>query len=308
MDPMHSFKHEALMYAGEEDFVGQLAPFIRDSVDADEPILVMVTADKVARLREAVGDPEGVEFAEMGAIGKNPARIIPAWREFATRHEGKRIRGIGEPIWADREPDELVECQHHESLLNKAFADAEGFRLVCPYDIRGLPEPVLQEARRSHPTIVAGDLTSASGDYRGDEKAAHAFGDPLPEPPTMRHLLRFERFTLAAVRGFAERRAARAGLAERRKNDVVLAVNEVATNSVLYGGGHGVVRSWRQGTSLIFEVTDRGRIQEPLVGRKRPALGKPGGRGLWLVNQVCELVQVRSSAAGTIVRLHMSLA
>jgi anti-sigma regulatory factor (Ser/Thr protein kinase) len=305
---MHAFRHEALMYAGEEDFVGQLAPFIRDSVDADEPILVMVTADKVARLRDAVGDPEGVEFADMGAIGKNPARIIPAWREFAMRNAGRRMHGIGEPVWANRGPDELVECQQHESLLNKAFADAAGFRLVCPYDIRGLPESVIQEARRSHPIIVAGDLTGPSAEYRGDDKAAHSFGDPLPEPPTMRHLLRFERFTLAAVRSFAARRAARAGLAERRKDDVVLAVNEVATNSVLYGGGHGVVRSWREGESLIFEVSDRGRIEEPLVGRKRPVPGTLGGRGLWLVNRLCELVQVRSSAAGTIVRLHTSLA
>jgi anti-sigma regulatory factor (Ser/Thr protein kinase) len=88
----------------------------------------------------------------------------------------------------------------------------------------------------------------------------------------------------------------------------VLAVNEVASNSVVYGGGHGVVRSWRQGDSLIFEVTDRGRIQEPLVGRTRPDLGKAGGHGLWLVNQLCELVQVRSSVAGTQVRLHIALA
>src|SRR3954452_19084673 len=176
---MHSFKHEALMYAGEEDFVGQLAPFIRDSVDADEPILVMVTADKVARLREAVGDPEGVEFAEMGAIGKNPAHSTPACRDSPRRPRGERIRGIGEPIWADREPDELVECQHHESLLNTAFADASGFRLVCPYDTTALAWPVIDEARRSHPTVVTGDEISESELYRGHDRAAHAFGDRL---------------------------------------------------------------------------------------------------------------------------------
>jgi anti-sigma regulatory factor (Ser/Thr protein kinase) len=30
-----------------------------------------------------------------------------------------------------------------------------------------------------------------------------------------------------------------------------------------------------------------------------------GGYGLWLANQVCDLVQVRSSPAGTTVRLHV---
>jgi anti-sigma regulatory factor (Ser/Thr protein kinase) len=304
---MDSFQHEALMYAGEDDFVGQLAPFIRDSVDADEPILVMVTPDKAERLRAAVGDTDGVEYADMRTIGRNPARIIPAWRDFAGRHDGRRLRGIGEPIWADRDPDELLECQHHESLLNRAFAEAEGFRLVCPYDTSTLPDSVIEEARRSHPTVMSGGEVTVSETYRGHEKAGHAFGDRLSEPPTMRHLLRFERFTLSAVRVFAERRAARAGLSKQRKDDAVLAVNEVASNSVLYGGGHGVVRSWRQGDSLIFEVSDRGRIQEPLVGRMRPDLGKGGGHGLWLVNQLCELVQVRSSVAGTVVRLHIAL-
>jgi hypothetical protein len=31
------------------------------------------------------------------------------------------------------------------------------------------------------------------------------------------------------------------------------------------------------------------------------------GRGLWVVNQVCDLVQIRSSNAGNVVRLHMRL-
>ena len=29
-----------------------------------------------------------------------------------------------------------------------------------------------------------------------------------------------------------------------------------------------------------------------------------GGRGVWLANQLCDLVQIRSGAAGTVVRLH----
>ena len=56
----------------------------------------------------------------MAVLGHNPARIIPAWRDFADAHAGP-IRGIGEPIWPGRGADELVECQLHESLLNVAF-------------------------------------------------------------------------------------------------------------------------------------------------------------------------------------------
>ena len=56
---------------------------------------------------------------------------------------------------------------------------------------------------------------------------------------------------------------------------------------------------------LAAEVRDHGRIVDPLVGRQRPAPYELGGRGVWLANQLCDLVQVRSSAAGTVVRLRI---
>ena len=42
------------------------------------------------------------------------------------------MRGIGEPIWADRRPDELDECQLHESLINLAFAGADSLPARMP--------------------------------------------------------------------------------------------------------------------------------------------------------------------------------
>ena len=78
----------------------------------------------------------------------------------------------------------------------------------------------------------------------------------------------------------------------------------MATNSVLHGGGRGTLRVWREAEMLVLEVRDAGQIPEPLVGRRRPEPGQIWGQGLWLANQICELVQVRSSAAGTVVRLH----
>jgi anti-sigma regulatory factor (Ser/Thr protein kinase) len=303
------FRHEALLYAGEDEFVARTARLIRESLAAGDPALVMVTGDKIEHLRsELDGETEGVEFADMSEVGRNPARIIPGWRDFAARNPGHGVLGIGEPIWAERNAAELVECQHHESLINSAFADVGGFRLVCPYDTETLPEWVIQEAYRSHPSVIEADNTAASAFYRGDERAAHAFADRLPEPPTMRHVLRFETFTLSAVRRFAERRAAHAGVSEQKKDDIVLAVNEVATNSVRHADGRGVLRAWTTPGKLIFEITDSGWIREPLAGKTRPAPEEPGGQGLWLVNQICELVQVRSSEAGTVVRLHVALA
>ena len=131
------FRHEALLYAGKDDFLKRTVPFIREGVEAGEPALVVLNADKLRALQsELNGHAEGVHFADMAAIGANPACIIPAWREFVDDHAGggRPMRGIGEPICPDRTSAELVECQRHESLLNLAFADTPSFTLLCPYD------------------------------------------------------------------------------------------------------------------------------------------------------------------------------
>ena len=84
----------------------------------------------------------------------------------------------------------------------------------------------------------------------------------------------------------------------------MLAVDEVATNSYRYGGGGGTLRTWASGGGLVCEVRDGGRFSDPLVGRRRPSSDRIGGRGLWIANQLCDLVQVRSSGEGAVVRLY----
>jgi len=74
---------------------------------------------------------------------------------------------------------------------------------------------------------------------------------------------------------------------------------------VAHGGGGGTVRVWREDDALICEVNDKGRIEEPMIGRERPALTQPDGHGVWLANQLCDLVQVRAFPHGSAVRLHM---
>src|SRR6202165_827797 len=119
-----TFRHEDLLYSGWAEVVAGTVPFIRDGVRAGEPVLVVESLEKIQMLQGALGKEAGaVLFADMANIGTNPARITPAWHEFVSRHgaSGQQLRGIGEPIWKERSPDELIECQRHESLLNTAF-------------------------------------------------------------------------------------------------------------------------------------------------------------------------------------------
>jgi anti-sigma regulatory factor (Ser/Thr protein kinase) len=96
-------------------------------------------------------------------------------------------------------------------------------------------------------------------------------------------------------------------LSPARTTDLVLAASELAANSVRHGGGHGTARFWREPGALVVEVADGGRVEQPLVGRVEPAPIQEGGRGLWMANQLCDLVRIRSAEAGTAVRLHMGL-
>jgi anti-sigma regulatory factor (Ser/Thr protein kinase) len=302
------FSHEALFYDGADGFLEGTVPFIREALDANEPVLVAVPADKVELLRGTLnGESAGVLFADMTSLGRNPARIIPAWRDFVDEHPGP-VRGIGEPIWAGRSPAELTECQRHESLLNLAFdGDPRLRRLLCPYDATALEDDVLEEARRSHPHLWEGGAPRASGAYSPPAPKVEA-DEELPPPPSERRRLTFARDDVSTMRHLVAARARAAGLTPQRASDLVLATSEAATNSVLHGGGGGTLAVWEEPGALVCEVRDRGHIEDPLVGRERPALDAPCGRGLWLLNQVCDLVELRSPPGGCVVRFRMALA
>jgi anti-sigma regulatory factor (Ser/Thr protein kinase) len=302
------FRHEALLYARDEGFLAATLPFIRTAIAGREPILVVVSAARIDRLRRELGDEAArVAFEDMAGVGTNPARIIPAWREFVDAHEapGRRICGIGEPVSAGRSAAELAACQRHECLLNLAFADVADFWLVCPYDTAALDSATIERVQHSHPVLMQDGAAHQSKGYLDRATFAAPFAEPLPDPPEDATEVAFDGETLFGLRALVAARAAEARLGATRAGDLVLAVHEVAANSVRHGGGDGVLRIWQDADALICEVRGAGRIEHPLAGRERPRPGQLGGHGLWLVNQVCDLVQVRCFADGGVVRLHM---
>ena len=303
------FRHEALFYEGASGFLAGTVPFLREGLAADEPILVALDQRKIRLLRDALGgDADAVRFVDMAALGRNPACIIPAWRDFvAERKDGSPIRGIGEPVWRGRSEAELTECDHHESLLNLAFADAADFTLLCPYDVEGLDPDVLGAARRNHPLLTAGGETTPSDSYLGPGEASSPFEGPLPQPAVESAELPFEGGHLGSVRRFVwlarTRRAwTRRGRRTWRWRSTSSA--RTASDTEAAGGRSGV---WSERDALIFEVSDRGRISDPLAGRARPEPTQLSGRGLWIVNQLCDLVQIRSGAGGSVVRIRLDL-
>jgi anti-sigma regulatory factor (Ser/Thr protein kinase) len=303
------FWHGALVYDGDAEFVASVGEFLQDGLEAGEPTLVVVGAAKIGWLRDHLGPASAaIRFEDMDEIGTNPGRIIGYWRDFVDAEvRGRRLRGVGEPVFPARSPAELAECNHHEALLNTAFDDGVPWRLLCPYDRSTLPAEVLDDAERNHPVLLRGGAQTDSGTYvRG--RITEMIDDPLPEPATTLLTLRVDLHGLGALRDAVAALADRVGLPLRRAADLVLAVSELAANSVRHGGGGGTVRCWQDGRSLVCEVSDAGHIADPLVGRSRPRIDQAGGRGVWIVHHLCDLVQLRTSPAGTVVRVHAHLA
>jgi anti-sigma regulatory factor (Ser/Thr protein kinase) len=309
--PAPCFRHELLEYAGGADgFVTRTVPFIERALERDDPVLVAIPGERIELLREALGeDGARVRFTDMHALGRNPGRIISAWHEFLATDgtPGSRALGIGEPIWPGRSAAELAECHNHEALLNLAFGGGRPWHLICPYDVDGLDDQVIAAAQRNHAFVAEQGMPDGAA-RRQEPSPARPFEQPLPAPGCAVRELAFATAQLGRVRHALTAWAREQQLPAGPTEELVLAVNELATNSIRYGGGEGKLLLWRETNTLVCEVQDAGHIDDPLIGRSRPAPNQHTGRGLWLVHQLCDLVQIHSSPAGTAVRVHKNAA
>jgi len=308
---VHStYRHEALLYRDLSDFLAQVVPFVMEGVAREQPVLVAVTGDRLPALSAALGTAaDYVSMVDMSELGRNPARIIPAWLNFVEKSgpSGVPVRGVGEPVWAGRTPAEIAECQLHESLLNMAVAVDTPMWLICPYDVAALDDEVIAEARRSHPLLVDRGAYSGSTDYGGAYHVQELFTAALGEPVDATRPVGFDTVDVRVMSPWITAVAVNAGIDQGRAEGLGEVMAALADDSLRCGAGRGTVRHWTQGSTLICEVWDAGTATDPLVGRY--VAPRPGSRpGLWQANQTCDLVQVRSNPNGTTVRVHVELA
>lgn len=297
------YRHEALLYAGLDDFLASTIGFIEAGIALGDSILVVVDEDKIDALKLELGpEPNSVVFADMTDVGANPARLIGLWHDFLAEHgRGRAVRGIGEPAYAGRSADEFEECQLHEALLNIAFARPRPFWLVCPYDVASLGDDVVAEAFCTHPYVTRGDERRTSTRYRQPDPSVLLSGRLSPVPGHASSV-EFGPTDLAELRHFVRSYALYRRFLAAQVGDIELAVHEVAANAIRHGDGHGIAHLWMADDVLYFEIDDSGRFTNVLAGRIPPPETNSGGRGLWIANQICDLLQIRTSSSGTVVR------
>ncbi|MEV6983520.1 sensor histidine kinase [Sphaerisporangium sp. NPDC051017] len=299
------FRHVGLFYRDEIEYTSRCTAFLREALALGDPAMVAVPGGGEA-IRAGLGDDAGrVKFADMAVAGRNPGRIIPSvLLAFAHAHPGRRVWIIGEPIWKGRTELEYPACATHEALINAAFAGREA-TILCPYDTTGLEARALADAERTHPLLQDAAGSRPSPAYTGPAQAAALFDEPLPAPPPHAASHTFNGTGgLPGVRAFLADCGASAGLDERRVGDVLIAMNELATNTAEYTCGPGTVTVWLEDGTLVCQLDDSGQITDPLAGRIPPPDHTRRGRGLVIVNELADLVRVHHRPSGTSVRLH----
>jgi anti-sigma regulatory factor (Ser/Thr protein kinase) len=306
--PPGPYRHEVFLYRGIDEYVSVLSQFVLEGVAAGEPVLVAVPCAGLAALRTALPDLDGrVEFVDMVEIGDNPARIISAWSDFLTAAGGRPSRGVGEPVYPGRDAAQLDECHRHEHLLNGAFT-GHRFRLLCPYDMDALDTAELDAARSIHAVTHEGGAAWGNPAFSAGPPAVDVFAGPLPPAPPGAAHTGFDAGDIPRLRSFVDGEARRSGLDPDTAGDLVLAADEIATNFLVHGGSGGTVRCWVDGAWFVCELDGPGTIADPLAGRLRPAPESTGGRGLWMANHLCDLVQIRNRGDGCVVRLRSRIA
>ncbi|MZF85940.1 anti-sigma factor RsbA family regulatory protein [Streptomyces sp. SID5643] len=302
--PLGPFVHPALFYRDEQEYLDGTLPFVREGLEAGEPVAVAVPGKNLVLIRDALGDDAAaVRLLDMHEAGRNPGRIIPGvLRAFAdAQPAGRRVRIIGEPVWAGRSAAEYPACVQHEALINAAFRGRTA-TILCPYDVARLPEHAVADAYATHPTVIhPGSRTEQRSDAYAPEGVVTRYNEPLPPVPEALSFA-FDADSLPHARHVAVGEGARLGLVGVKLDDLALATAELTTNSVVHGGGSGVLRVWAEDGYVVCEVRDEGHLADVLAGRRPVPRDQRGGRGILLVNLIADLVRLHRSDSGTTVR------
>lgn len=307
--PSVQTSHTALLYEGDRQFLDATIPFLEEGFDAGIPAMVMVPHERYDLLDSHFGASPGplMSLVHVEDVGQNPAWIIPAFADFASPHlaEGRAVRGIGEGLHTGRTPAEVAECERHESLLDLALAGAGSYDVLCPYNVGELSPAAIAVAGRTHRHIHHDGALSASADFV--DQIHKQLGTPLSPAPGDAPIVRFHRDDAWSIRSRVATMAAEAGLDGERLEDLAVVISEALSNSVEHGGGGGEIAWWSEADRFICEIRDHGAIADPLAGRLRPAPVRGNGRGMWLMHQLCDLVQIRMLADDhKVIRLHLT--
>jgi anti-sigma regulatory factor (Ser/Thr protein kinase) len=296
-------RHSLFVYEHDHGMVGKMAPFLSSGLADGEPAVVVLERRKWEVLAGALGShADTISYIDRDAFYTRPEAALAGYDgtlRRLVRNGASAVRVFGEPPICETEAGRNRWISY-EAILNRAFEHHPGW-VMCGYDARDFPEPVLDGAFDTHPEVLTDDW-ARSPHYHEPEDVVSS-RTPTPAPLADLHALRLD----ARPRGFRERLSAEldaAGVSQLEADNMLIAAGEVLANAQRHGGETLSVQVGRVGDRFVCEVSDDGPgIDDPLAGFLPPRPGHADGAGLWVARQLTKQLELLHSPEGSSVRL-----
>lgn len=301
------FAHVAVLYGSDAQLRDLLSPSLTEALRRREHILVVTSEAAERVLRDAVGEAaDRVEWGGPWLSRNRLGRMFGTVGDYlAERHRaGVPTRVVGEPA-SDITPYRLSQYLRFVSMATEVYAQY-GFPMLFLWDERRYPPEVLAHVRAIHPHLLGTNGVIINTEYRVpiDYLTANATAPPAApvDPDLDVHLDSAD--GLAELRRRLRSWAAATALTDGDTDDIVIAVDEIATNALEHGQPPARIRGWSTPEAVFIRVDDHGRAGIPATtGYVRPPIDARRGRGIWMARQLADVLTTHNSPTGTTVAM-----
>lgn len=301
--------HSGLPYRDIEEFVDAALPYLRSGIHGGEAVIAVTSKRNLAALQSRLGSAaHHIDFFDHEQWYDSPARSLHRYLEYWNQrnHTGwMPLRILGEPMKPAHDSRDAQRWTAFENGINDLMKSMP-VRMMCPYDLT-MPINSRANVEIAHPHIAYGSHVQPSGAFVPPQQfGALRNSMALAQPRGDVCEVAFDGDTMPALRAALAAFAAREALQRANRIDLYVAVGEAAANAVMHGGGGGVLRLWRDEREVVADVVSRaGGFNGTMGGYLPPPPFAESGRGLWVMRQLCEWVEIRSDADASTVRLHL---
>ena len=300
------FRHGLVLHDGPADALALLLP-VASAVRERGGILALDLSEEVAGgLRERLGTDGITSLTPLTRAARESAQTVAAWRARELRALTSGEREI--LVLAEHDPDldgpDGTYWTEYEAALNISLGGLP-MTQVCAYPQLPLHRVVADAAVANHAFLLQGaELVGQPGAPRYRPRYFAACRSRRRTCSGRRtSSCATTRSSSAACAGRWRTRCADSRLDAERAEDMVLAVNEIATNAVEHGSAQAELFVWASDDELVCELHDEGDLALPLIGLAPPHPSQPRGRGTWIARQLCDALHVWHDDSGTHVRL-----
>ncbi|MDQ3898892.1 MAG: ATP-binding protein, partial [Actinomycetota bacterium] len=206
---------------------------------------------------------------------------------------------------SDISPVRLSQYLRYVSMACEIYRTYE-YPMLFLWDERRYSPEVLVHVRAVHPRLLGGDGMIINTEYREPIDYLTANATPAPAAPGDLDL----DVHLDSADGLAELRrclrswGATTELSDGDTDDIVIAVDEIATNALEHGQPPARVRGWSTADAVFVRVDDHGRTGIPATtGYVRPPTDARRGRGIWMARHLADVLTTHNGPTGTTVAL-----